>query len=557
MRFVSYTRVSTEDQADYGTGLETQEIENARFAERLSGTVVAVESDPGVSGTLYPRAGLERALKWLAERKADALLVHRVDRLGRKAYIPQIAFERIKELGARLFTVEDGEVTDENILMFSLRCGMAQNDYHRIVNNLKAGKRRLAEKGRTPSRSWFPYGYRIVQNIEAGVVRDDAGTYEIVPEQAAVVREIFTRYAAGEPLMSLCRRLHAQGIPIPRAQEAKGRGIWQPTMISRILKNTAYKGYVVWGKTKTTLKDKSELSFDERLQCRTATGRKRVIIETTPEEQVRIPVPALVSEALWEACQKQIVANKDAGGIRNDRKHLFASLMHCPNCGRRMGSAHVHYKTRALAERPILYRCKDYAPSENVAGQVCHKTQYKERDISAAVRSFFTVLVETPEFVAAAFRAYQDARTAQIPTADLEAVADALRELSEREDATIRSFTRAMQLGSRPDMFETLLREIAAERSALETRKAFLERQKGDAPTQEPAAVADVAKGYAEDMLEVLESETLTPQEKNTCLRRIIRAIVPEAEGFKIAAHPLGQVVSHEAPVTGIVTPVR
>jgi site-specific DNA recombinase len=165
-RVVIYTRVSTDDQADYGTGLETQQIECARYAERLGAVVVAIESDPGVSGTLYPREGLERALSLLESGQADTLLAHRVDRIGRKLYIPPLVHERIKAARCRLFTVDDGEVTDQNIIVLAVKSGMAETDYTNIVRNMKAGKRRRAEAGQMPARTWAPYGYRIVQKSE-------------------------------------------------------------------------------------------------------------------------------------------------------------------------------------------------------------------------------------------------------------------------------------------------------------------------------------------------------------------------------------------------------
>jgi len=108
--------------------------------------------------------------------------------------------------------VEDGEVTDAGILMFSLRRGMAQTDYHRIVQNMKAGKRRLTERGGMPARSFAPFGYKVVQKIEAGRVRDDAGTYCVIESEAEVVRFIVNRYAEGLSLSGICKELHQRNI---------------------------------------------------------------------------------------------------------------------------------------------------------------------------------------------------------------------------------------------------------------------------------------------------------------------------------------------------------
>ena len=65
LRAVIYSRVSTDDQAAEGTGLETQEIECTRYAERMGMRIVGIESDPGVSGTIQNRAGIMRAIEAL------------------------------------------------------------------------------------------------------------------------------------------------------------------------------------------------------------------------------------------------------------------------------------------------------------------------------------------------------------------------------------------------------------------------------------------------------------------------------------------------------------
>jgi DNA invertase Pin-like site-specific DNA recombinase len=555
---VIYTRVSTEDQADYGTGLETQQIECARYAERMGAAVVGLESDPGISGTVYPRPGLDRAIALLENGQADTLLAHRVDRIGRKAYIPMVVYERIKATRASLCTVEDGGVTDENIIMFSLRCGLAQTDYNRIVQNLKAGKRRLAEKGLAPTRSLSPYGYRIVQKVEQGVVKEEAGTYVVIEGEAAVVREIFTRYAAGDSLSAICRYLQQRGVAIPKPTKASSdHSCWQATMVSRILKQTAYKGYVLWGKTQTSYQDKSKLSFEARLNCRKPEGRKRVTTDTPEQLQVRITVPAIVDAALWEACQTQREKNLEAGGVRNDRKHLFASIVRCPNCKRRMNSGHVHYRTRSTTDRPIIYRCRDHAPSQNAADYVCHRTMYHESEIRASVRRLFLAIIETPQFVRAALDVHLRQQAAGYSQEDHMALIDRLRELDAREQATAQGYTRAIQLGTRPEVFEKLLTDIAVERRQLQQQKAAMEAALTERQAEDPQAFIDVVTAYARDLIEMLDSADLDTMQQNAALRRVLREITPEPDGYRIVMEPIYQVDIQEAPVTGIVIPVK
>jgi len=67
---VGYVRVSSEEQATHGYGLEAQERAIRAFAESQGYELIAVIQDPGVSGATRPasRPGFKRVLA-LAEEK--------------------------------------------------------------------------------------------------------------------------------------------------------------------------------------------------------------------------------------------------------------------------------------------------------------------------------------------------------------------------------------------------------------------------------------------------------------------------------------------------------
>src|SRR4051794_35241989 len=82
-RAITYARVSTEDQADSGAGLDAQRVTlDAAMAARgweLVGALV----DEGRSGGNLNRPALTEALELLDAGKADALVVAKLDRLSR------------------------------------------------------------------------------------------------------------------------------------------------------------------------------------------------------------------------------------------------------------------------------------------------------------------------------------------------------------------------------------------------------------------------------------------------------------------------------------------
>src|SRR5262245_9941482 len=82
-RAVAYLRVSTEKQADNGVSLEAQRARVEAYAQRYDLELVDVIVDAGVSAKTLDRTGLQRALETLKMRRAEALLVVKLDRLTR------------------------------------------------------------------------------------------------------------------------------------------------------------------------------------------------------------------------------------------------------------------------------------------------------------------------------------------------------------------------------------------------------------------------------------------------------------------------------------------
>src|SRR4051794_29521697 len=84
-RAVGYIRVSTEEQATNGHGLDVQHRAIRSFAESQGYTLVDVISDAGVSGAKRPedRPGFQRILKLADARKFSVLLLWKFDRLAR------------------------------------------------------------------------------------------------------------------------------------------------------------------------------------------------------------------------------------------------------------------------------------------------------------------------------------------------------------------------------------------------------------------------------------------------------------------------------------------
>jgi DNA invertase Pin-like site-specific DNA recombinase len=531
LRLIDYGRVSTDDQSEYGTGLETQRMEDDAYARLIGAVIVGYEQDPGVSGTIYPREGLERALRRIEAGEANGLLAHRVDRIGRKLWIPPVVFERLAAVGARLLTVQDGEVNDGNIMMFSIRCGMAQSDYQQIVSNMRAGKRRMAEKGFTPSRSTPPYGYHIVTKIEQGQVQENPGTYCIIEEQAEVVRKIFTLYASGMSMRGITGWLQDQGIATARQPRERAQGVWQRSTVQSILANPAYRGTVTWGKTNHRSRDKSTMTPEEQIRMKKPDGTYRVRVPAPLADHIHIAVPPIVDADLWERCQSRRAENR-ANTERSDRRHLLSGLLRCPTCGLRLtvqGSKGIG--------RITYYKCTTESAK---LSEPCstRKQLYPEREAKAALTQSMERLKDDPAFAAVAYAAHIEDPAPTGNSGDLETLQKKILELNAREEATVRAQISAIQTGARPEVYQQILTEIAQERQRLETKVAHMAVASVQRRKLQDIDVGTVARITAEAMLEVLASEVITTAEKNAALRRIVASMTPRAGGYEVRMRP-------------------
>lgn len=78
-----YVRVSTQEQADSGAGLESQRRAIIAECERNGWTLAEIIEDAGMSAKSMNRPGLQRALSDLNAGRVHVLMAAKLDRLSR------------------------------------------------------------------------------------------------------------------------------------------------------------------------------------------------------------------------------------------------------------------------------------------------------------------------------------------------------------------------------------------------------------------------------------------------------------------------------------------
>ena len=325
LRVALYARVSSEQQAEAGT-IDSQ---IAALRERITQDGYQLTEDltfidAGYSGATLIRPALEQLRDAIAVYGLERLYVHSPDRLARKYAYQVLLIDEFHRCGVEVvFLNRDVGQTPEDNLLLQMQGMIAEYERAKILERSRRGKRHAAKSGSVAVLSGAPYGYRYICKQDGG----GQARYEVIPEEAEVVRQMFTwvgveRVSLGE----VRRRLKQADVLSPKKKTA-----WDRSTVWGILKNPAYKGNAAFGKTRSgTLRPRLRAQHGRQLQPRRAVSS----FERPSEEWTMIPVPALVNPDVYETVQNQLQENRQrARQGQHGARYLLQGLLVCAQCG--------------------------------------------------------------------------------------------------------------------------------------------------------------------------------------------------------------------------------
>src|SRR5829696_9663608 len=164
-----YLRVSTDEQRDRET-IEIQDDFLDQYRSLYELGVAEIYKDDGVSGTipLHERPQGRRLLEDAEEGKFGALLVYRLDRLGRSLLVIVDAHDRLQEAGVALRSATEpiDTSTPSGRLIFQMLASFAEYERGIIRERTQAGLHRAYKDGKHTGR--IPCGYRLAPD-ESGL----------------------------------------------------------------------------------------------------------------------------------------------------------------------------------------------------------------------------------------------------------------------------------------------------------------------------------------------------------------------------------------------------
>lgn len=205
---IGYIRVSTEEQVASGAGLAAQRAAILGEAERRGWKLLEMIEDAGFSGSTLNRPGIAIALQTLKDRRADALVVAKLDRLSRSMLDFAGLMQRSTKEGWALVALDLGvdTSTPAGEAMANVLATFAQFERRLIGQRTKDA---LAAKRRAGVRLGRP---RIVSD--------------------EVVERIMASRRAGATLATVAQDLTAGSVPT-----AQGGKRWYASTVSSVLRS--------------------------------------------------------------------------------------------------------------------------------------------------------------------------------------------------------------------------------------------------------------------------------------------------------------------------------
>lgn len=241
LRVCAYCRVST-DEDTQASSYELQVQNYTRMIqENPEWEFAGIFADEGISGTSVLHR--EHFLEMIEKCKAgeiDLIITKQVSRFARNVLDSLNYIFMLRKLdppvGVYFETEKLNTLDKSSDMVITVLSLVAQSESEQKSNSLKWSFKRRRAQGLGIYPSWALLGYRL----------DDEKSWEIVEDEADIVRTIYSLYLDGYSSTQIAELLTKSGIPT-----VKGLSVWSSGSVLGILKNEKYCGDALCQKTVT------------------------------------------------------------------------------------------------------------------------------------------------------------------------------------------------------------------------------------------------------------------------------------------------------------------
>lgn len=381
--------------------------------------------------------------------KIDLVITKSVSRFGRNTLDGLDTVRKLKRKGIGVFFEKENVNTlyMDNEMILTFMMSQAQAESESLSGNVKWGHRKNFKDGKVYYHYASFLGYR----------KGPDGLPEIDPDEAAIVRRIFSRYLLGQSVRQICRDLMADGV-----KTAQGSDSWHDSVVRKMLQNEKYTGDALLQKAYT-----ADLFNHER----------RKNMGELPQYYVHECHPAIIDRDTFQRVQEELARRsslrKTSSKTKTELgkycgKYVLSELLVCGECG-------SPYR-RVVWSRPdgkrIVWRCINRLEHGK---KVCKKSPtWNEADIHAAVTAAMNELFHAQTAREALEASITAALAGEDGELSLPALEAQIRSLQERQ---MELFQLAVSAG--PDCldYDEEIQRVNTAKISLMAKKAELERE--------------------------------------------------------------------------------
>jgi len=472
MRAAIYCRVSTEDQEREGTSLQTQ-LEACLSYCRDKGYEVAHRFSEAYSGLTLDRPRLNELRELVRAGDIDVIVVYCLDRLSRDPTHGVILTQELEKHHVTLEAVTETVDSSELGKLISYIRGFASKlEAEKIRERTMRGKKARAKEGRIPGGGFAKlYGYDYIP-----VTSENGGRRVVNETEAKWVKQIF-HWLADEGLTTTTITLRLRAL---RAPTKTGKPWVKQTVLS-IVRNLAYTG-----RTYAFTMKRGGIKY----------GKPR-------EEWIEIPgdvTPAIISQEMFGAAQKQLEVNRQKAKRNMKREYLLRGHIYCQKCGHSYcghTKAKYAYGKRYEARR---YKCiggrkMDYPLS------TCDNKSWSADKLEALVWAQIERVLDNPELIINEIeKQRQDANQLGVLEDELQLIERHLKALDRDQEQLLQWALKGF-----PDNM------VIAENKRINEKRDILEAQKAELETRTKASQeATVSLPKLERFVELMRQKLTT-----------------------------------------------
>lgn len=344
-RVAAYARVSGGKDAQLHS-LSTQiSYYNSYIGSRGDWILAGIYADEALTGTKEDRPEFQKLLSDCRSGKIDMVITKSITRFARNTVTLLAAVRELKSLNIDVYFEKEHIYTlsTDGELMLTLLASYAQEESRSASENQKWRIRKKFEQGL--SVTGYMLGYRLKNGVLA-----------VVPEEADIVRQIFTDYLSGMGKTTIAKKLNRQNIP------TKHGALWNKNTIQFILQNEKYTGNLLLQKT---------YKLDH------ISKKKMVNHGELPKYYVENSHEAIIPPKMFEEVQQELKDRAEKHGYAKHASgpYLYTGLIRCGFCGRQFfrkltASGKQYTKKPVWLCTTCMNHGKDVCPAQKIPEEI-------------------------------------------------------------------------------------------------------------------------------------------------------------------------------------------